>query len=329
MIMKYLIATIIFFNNFLQSQNRPDDLTSLQVIHYFGDLNFSRCNMNGYPVLVDPEYYNSSEQIKYFTKNQKIVKSLYSIYVNGKKWKKRRRDIYEDFYGNKNLRNMLILEYNGFKDTIYTTMNNKELLYKDGEFIYSDDRDKIKNALGDEINNFLNENFKENFEEISKINIDSIDNISKIKINNIPIDKINKLDFENKIGRFKIINTESILDIETLEYDENSSYFFDFDNYINFENEDGSISYISIKSNSDNITFTIDNHVIKIGEKPEELKNIYTNSFKKAKLEKDLYNTDIGNFTIEINLSTNKFNKLFLDYKNNKLFEINYSFIKQ
>lgn len=326
--MKYLLTLLLFYSNLHQSQNKPDDLTSLEIIHYFGELNFSRCNMNGYPILVSPEYFNNDEQVKYFTKNEKIVKSLYSIYINAKKWRKRKRDLYEDFYGNKNLRNMFIIEYNKFKDTIYTTIDNKELVFKDGEFIYRDDKNEIRNTLGNEINEFLDKNFKDKYDEISKVKIDSINDISKIRINNIPIDKLNKFDFENKIGPYIIINTESILNTETSEYDINSSYFFDFENYIKFENENGTISYLSIKYNTDNIKFSIDNRIIQIGEKSEELKNIFINSFKKVKLENELSNINNGNYTVELKLISNQFSKLFLSYKNNKLFEINFTNVK-
>ena len=59
--------------------------------------------------------------------NETVVKKLYEIFFKAKKWEK--REINDRSYlGDGYIENRYVITYNAFKDTIYTSKNNRSII---------------------------------------------------------------------------------------------------------------------------------------------------------------------------------------------------------
>lgn len=325
--MRYLFIILITSISF--GQSKPKDLTELTIYHYYSPLQIAYY-CDGFRELEIEEfsdYCSYTQMIKYYSTNEETVKKLYTIIQNGKKWRKEKLDTQHSFLGNGQIENRIIIKYNSFCDTIYTTKGNKSLIYKNSKHEYIDEQNQILKSFDNELKKFFNLNHLEKRENLEKIKNDSID-VNDIKINDKIIFKLSRENFEKDVSKFTNVITDS-MDLFFLDQNEIniSKRYLIIDSYFNFH--ENQLSHFSIKNDEsflDLLNFKIKNIEINLGDNLDKLNKYFENSTYKAIELKKIYNCNSDEvLSIEILFKDNK-GKLYINSLNNKIFEITGNF---
>lgn len=310
--MKYVFPfLLLFFTSY--SQTKPADLTSVEILHCFNSMH-AGCEEFREKKIYDSQFLDSNGLIRYFSKDEKTVKKLYEIYINGKKnWKKKKREKYNNYYGDGNIPNMIVITYNSFHDTIYTTKENKSFYYKDGDFEYIDEGNHFINAFDTSIKKFYERDFKSEVKKSRSIKNDSI-NVSSLKLNKKNIYGLTKEEFEKEIYPINHITTQSEK-IGKQDWQSFTAYFFEYENFIGFENENKSVSSLYIENGE--TTINIDNKSIQLGDSYEKISHYFKNSSAKIALDANPFDAKNSKY-LEIDF-INMPGHLFLTFENGKL----------
>ncbi|WP_396153517.1 hypothetical protein [Flavobacterium sp.] len=322
--MRYIFIFLI--TSFSFGQSKPKDLTELELLHHYGIMHVSTCDYsNG---ISDLEVFccNTDMMIKTSSNNEDVVKNLYKIIFEAKKWEKREID-YKSYFGNGYIENRYIITYNSFQDTIYTSKHNRTIIFKGGLFEYIDKKQEINKALDNELKSFLTFNYIEKKAIVENLKNDSID-VSSVLLNNKNLYKIKSSDFENSFNQFTdytINNTIPNFPNQQISIEKTYRYF---GSEFYFRDEE-KLDYFSIKNNFDGdiIEITINNIKCQIGDSLEKYKLLFKNSILKEKESQKLYNTiKYENFDFFIQFKENKGYLLLVFSKNEELVEINVSY---
>ena len=324
--MRYLFIILITSISF--GQSKPKDLTELTIYHYYSPLQIAYY-CDGFRELEIEEfsdYCSYSQMIKYYSTNEETVKKLYTIIQNGKKWRRIKLDTQNSFLGNGKIENRIIIKYNSFCDTIYTTKGNKSLIYKNEKHEYIDEQNEILKSFDNELKRFFNVNYLQKRENLEKIKNDSID-VNDIKINDKIIFKLSREKFEKDVSKFTNVVTDS-MDLYFLNQDEIdiSKQYIIIDSHFNFH--ENQLSYFSIKNKLEKplLNLAIKNIEIKIGDHLDNLKKMFVDSSYKAIELKKLYNCNNDEvLSIEILFKGDR-GILYLNFIKNELFEITSNF---
>lgn len=321
--MRYILLLLITSISF--GQSKPKDLTELELLHHYGVMPVSTYDYtNG---ISDLEVFCcfTDMMIQTYSNNEIVIKKLYKIYLNARKWKKKKID-YKSYFGNGYIENRFIITYNAFKDTIYTTKNNKSVIFKGGNFEYLDEKEEINNALDDKLKTFLSQNYFEKKEFVENIKNDSLD-VSLVLLNDKNLYKIKRSDFENIFNEFNNYTTNTTIPISPYDQFSIEKTYYYFNSIFYFRDEE-ELKYFSIKNNYDDLfNIKINNVDFKIGNSLEKFKLLFKNSILKVNESQKLYNTiKYENFEYLIQFNENKGYLILVFSKNEELIEINVSY---
>jgi hypothetical protein len=102
-------------------------------------------------------------------------------------------------------RNMIVVQVNQYKDTLYTDTALRYLYNPKEEALYADTTAQITAAFNPEMKTFFERDFEKEFEH----HTDSV-TLDKVKVNGKSVYGLSHRGFEKKVGHFQIARTDSI-----------------------------------------------------------------------------------------------------------------------
>lgn len=212
--------------------------------------------------------------------------------------------------------NMFIVEVNSFKDTIFTTADNRAVFFPKEQLLYTAPENTILTAFPKEVNDFFSRDFAV---EIQAWNMDFIA-AKDITLGKKPFYGLTRKEFEKNITPFNVVTTDSLyIAGKFLKADK---IYRVNDMEFNFEGHDGKLSRIHITNSGNNAknAYTVVLDGVKIGDSEEVLCNKYDNSTLLKHWDAPL--SAISNYyTYEVKLNNNE-GKVLYAIRNGYIYEI-------
>jgi len=157
------------------------------------------------------DYINREGQVGYYVQaaqsyNDTLAYNLLQLKKDAREWQTKDYECLTDSVVANPVSNMLIVEVNRFRDTIFITKDNCSLFFPAETAEYIDSHEAIPKAFTNDISTFFERDFEE---EINNIQYDSVP-FNSVTIAKKPVYGLTREEFDQNIIRFQLVRTDSV-----------------------------------------------------------------------------------------------------------------------
>ena len=211
--------------------------------------------------------------------NDTLAYNLLKLKSEAKAWKSEPFTCGEDSLatGKPHVTNMFVIEVNSFRDTVFTTVDNKAIYFPKEQLQYEAPEKNIQAVLTKDLTDFFRRDYAS---EISRWNMDSIPS-SSITLNKKAFYGLTRKEFEKKVYPFDVARVDSVFLGAGKLYKTVTAFYindmkFSFDG-VGDRISEVALEYTSLSRNQPGMsTVSIDG--VKIGDPEEVLCNKYDNT---------------------------------------------------